>query len=426
MAKPAIWVDRISKRYPLNKTRNRGYRTLRDSVSESLYSAGRGLYNRIIGTDKSENEKPNQQTFWALRDISFEVMPGEVVGIIGRNGAGKSTLLKILSMIVEPTSGRCGFRGRLASLLEVGTGFHPELSGRENIYLNGSLLGMKRKEIDRRFDEIVAFSEIDQFIDTPVKRYSSGMYVRLAFSVAAHLDMEILLVDEVLAVGDAKFQEKCMGKMEEVSKGNGRTILFISHNPHAMLALTQRAVFIDSGNVKAIGKTRDVLHQYMSPEENNVGYWKRTESCSQHKDVEITHIRVCNDKGDTASHVKGDEPFTIEVCFTARTSSIAQIAYRLINEDGLTIFTSGHSDDKREKGTLISPGTYRAVCHIPPQYVAPGVYHLLVAANNFHGKQFDLVERALQFEINSLGALTEFDQRQGLLTPTLHWTVSPA
>src|SRR5262249_4472354 len=225
--RPAIRVDNLSKRYKLGQRRKASYRTLRESVMESAAGAWRWVKRAgagHLGMDRDE-AAAGPDGFWALKDVSFEGQPGEVVGGIGRNGAGKSTLLKSLSRIREPTSGRAEVRGRMGSLLEVGTGFHPELTGRENVYLNGSILGMSRREIDRKFDEIVAFSEIEQFLDTPVKRYSSGMYVRLAFAVAAHLELEVLIVDEVLAVGDSEFQKKCIGKMQDVGR-HGRTVLF--------------------------------------------------------------------------------------------------------------------------------------------------------------------------------------------------------
>ena len=238
---------------------HQGKRTdsFREAITSALASPLRRL-RQIRGTDETMEE------FWALKDVSFDVQPGEVVGIIGRNGAGKSTMLKILSRIVEPTEGEIRLRGRVASLLEVGTGFHPELTGRENIYLNGSILGMKKREIDRKFDEIVDFAEVEKFLDTPVKRYSSGMYVRLAFAVAAHLDPEILIVDEVLAVGDAEFQKKCLGKMKEVTTGTGRTVLFVSHNMAAVRSLCNRAVFIKGGSVFDDGPAAKVAGFYSS------------------------------------------------------------------------------------------------------------------------------------------------------------------
>ena len=251
---PAISVTNLGKMYRLS---HQGKRTdsFREAITSSLMSPLRRL-RQIRGTDETMEE------FWALKDVSFDVQPGEVVGIIGRNGAGKSTLLKILSRIVEPTTGEIRLRGRVASLLEVGTGFHPELTGRENIYLNGSVLGMKKREIDRKFDEIVDFAEVEKFLDTPVKRYSSGMYVRLAFAVAAYLDPEILIVDEVLAVGDAEFQKKCLGKMKEVATGTGRTVLFVSHNMAAIESLCDSAVLLSHGIIEANGMVDAIVEKY--------------------------------------------------------------------------------------------------------------------------------------------------------------------
>jgi lipopolysaccharide transport system ATP-binding protein len=251
---PAISVTNLGKMYRLS---HQGKRTdsFREVITSALMSPLRRL-RQIHGTDETMEE------FWALKDVSFDVQPGEVVGIIGRNGAGKSTLLKILSRIVDPTFGEIVLRGRVASLLEVGTGFHPELTGRENMYLNGSILGMKKREIDRKFDEIVDFAEVEKFLDTPVKRYSSGMYVRLAFAVAAHLDPEILIVDEVLAVGDAEFQKKCLGKMKEVATGSGRTVLFVSHNMAAIDSLCDTAIMLAGGSVKARGDCAEVIKIY--------------------------------------------------------------------------------------------------------------------------------------------------------------------
>ncbi len=251
--KPAIRVENVSKRYAIGRGPRGPYRTLRESLADAALAPF-----RWIGGKRELEPEP----FWALRDVSFEVQPGEVVGIIGRNGAGKSTLLKILSRIVDPTAGRIEVRGRMGSLLEVGTGFHPELTGRENIYLNGSILGMTRREIDRKFDEIVAFSEIEQFLDTPVKRYSSGMYVRLAFAVAAHLDLDVLVIDEVLAVGDVGFQKKCMGRMASVAR-EGRTILFVSHNFGAVRSLCSRAAWIAAGQVQLDGRVNAVADAYL-------------------------------------------------------------------------------------------------------------------------------------------------------------------
>jgi lipopolysaccharide transport system ATP-binding protein len=268
--RPAIRVDNLSKRYRIGTRHHPGGRDLRETITHGV----QGLWRRLRGNSGPNGTKTTVEDgeFWALRDVSFEVQAGQVVGVVGRNGAGKSTLLKILSRIVEPTSGRAEVRGRIGSLLEVGTGFHPELTGRENIYLNGSILGMARAEIARKFDEIVAFSEIERFLDTPVKRYSSGMYVRLAFAVAAHLDPEILILDEVLAVGDAAFQKRCLGKMQQVGS-SGRTVLFVSHNMAAVRALCTRGVLLEGGLVSQVGDIGTIADTYqrsLGPAENAV------------------------------------------------------------------------------------------------------------------------------------------------------------
>jgi len=253
--KPAIRIDALGKKYRVTQGAPRGgYRTLRESLVDVAAAPFRRLRSAREGADQAAD-------FWALQDVSFDVQPGDVVGIIGRNGAGKSTLLKILSRITKPTTGRVEINGRVGSLLEVGTGFHPELTGRENVYLNGSILGMSHREIDRKFDEIVAFAEVDRFLETPVKRYSSGMYVRLAFAVAAHLEPEILIVDEVLAVGDAAFQKKCLGRMKTIGS-EGRTVLFVSHNMSAVLGLCRSAMRIDAGRVADIGETNTVVEAF--------------------------------------------------------------------------------------------------------------------------------------------------------------------
>jgi lipopolysaccharide transport system ATP-binding protein len=267
------------------------YRTLRETISESVAGAWQSVRRRLVASrGETANSGAKKETFWALKDVSFEIQSGEVVGIIGRNGAGKSTLLKILSRITEPTAGRCEFRGRMASLLEVGTGFHPDLSGRENIYLNGSILGMRRKEIDRKFDEIVAFSEIDKFLDTPVKRYSSGMYVRLAFAIAAQLEPDILLVDEILAVGDAKFQAKCIGKMNEVAS-HGRTVLYVSHQMNSVKSLCKRAFLMSSGSIVKDDSPKAVVAEYLSIE-GLEGEWKCPNGDSEVKNPYFNPTRM--------------------------------------------------------------------------------------------------------------------------------------
>jgi lipopolysaccharide transport system ATP-binding protein len=263
VSEPIIRVENLGKKYLIRHQEGRPrYRALRDVLADVLKSAVGMLRGRRTG------ERTDREEFWALQDVNLDVQEGEVVGIIGRNGAGKSTLLKILSRITEPTAGRVTLHGRVASLLEVGTGFHPELTGRENIYLNGSILGMRRREIDRKFDEIVAFAEVETFLDTPVKRYSSGMYVRLAFAVAAHLEPEILVVDEVLAVGDAEFQKKCLGKMRAVAY-QGRTVLFVSHNLAAVCNLCSRAVLLRAGKVTQDGSVQEVVARYLGSQDRS-------------------------------------------------------------------------------------------------------------------------------------------------------------
>jgi lipopolysaccharide transport system ATP-binding protein len=256
MSDPIITVENLGKRYSLRHEAKAPYQTLRDALAAKV--------RRAFSVDKPDAHMPTQEDFWALRDVSFEIQRGDVVGIVGRNGAGKSTLLKVLSRITEPTSGRIRLRGRVASLLEVGTGFHPELSGRENIFLNGAILGMTKGEIRARFDEIVAFAEVERFLDTPVKHYSSGMYVRLAFAVAAHLEPEILIVDEVLAVGDLAFQKKCMGKMQDVAERSGRTVLFVSHNMGAIGTLCTNAILLKAGTVETAGPVNAVVDAYVA------------------------------------------------------------------------------------------------------------------------------------------------------------------
>ena len=265
MTDPVIRVENLSKSYLVgHKSANghHGYLALRDVVTHGVHDFARKAADMLRGRQVIQGDEIEE--FWALKDVSFEVKQGEVLGIIGRNGAGKSTLLKILSRITEPTSGRVLLRGRVASLLEVGTGFHPELTGRENIFLNGTILGMTQREIRKKFDEIVAFAEVERFLDTPVKRYSSGMYVRLAFAVAAHLEPEILVIDEVLAVGDAEFQKKCLGKMDEVSRREGRTVLFVSHNMGVITSLCPNLIWLDQGSIRKHGSTKDIIVDYLA------------------------------------------------------------------------------------------------------------------------------------------------------------------
>ncbi len=308
MAKPIITVENLSKKYALGEKQS--FYTLRDSIS--------GFF---VGKKNKEEE------FWALKDINFEIKQGESVGIIGRNGAGKSTLLKILSQITPPTTGKITMRGRVASLLEVGTGFHQELTGRENIFLNGAILGMSREEVKKKFDEIVAFSEIEKFLDMPVKHYSSGMYMRLAFAVAAHLESEILIVDEVLAVGDAQFQKKCLGKMDEVAKKEGRTVLFVSHNMGAIKSLCSRSMIIEKGKIELIGESEKVVRQYIN-ESNN---YSKNNSIHYDKLVYIENVEILSSEGYQKSSFLTTEDVHVKVNFVVKE------ALKLGNYCGLII-----------------------------------------------------------------------------------------
>jgi lipopolysaccharide transport system ATP-binding protein len=326
--------------------------------------------------------------------------------------------LKVLSRITKPTTGRVEISGRVGSLLEVGTGFHPELSGRENVYLNGSILGMSRTEVARKFDEIVAFAEVEKFLDTPVKRYSSGMYVRLAFAVAAHLEPEILIIDEVLAVGDAAFQAKCLGKMQQVGR-SGRTVLFVSHNIAALAALTTRCVLLQGGRVATVGNTRQVIDRYLEVGGGTQPLWRRGEGAGGA--AVIRQIRALNAAGEPAGRFPADEPFTLEFTCEFAEPVQAQLAFRLnADRDCATVFTTA-LDDPTGRDRRFPAGPYTARCTVPAHLVRPGHYHLLAALNNFRGPQFDLVERALSFEVTDIGSLTRLDDRIGAVAPLLAW-----
>jgi len=357
----AIKVENLSKKYVIGAAQER-----QDTLRDWLVAAGRSLRRRPT----TENE------FWALRDVSFEVQRGEVVGVIGRNGAGKSTLLKILSRITEPTSGRAYINGRVGSLLEVGTGFHPELTGRENIFLNGAILGMRRTEIARKFDEIVAFAEIEKFLDTPVKRYSSGMYVRLAFAVAAHLEPEILLVDEVLAVGDAAFQKKCLGKMGDVAK-EGRTVLFVSHNMAAVSQLCKRSVWLEAGCLQDVGTSSEIVRKYLSRGMNRTGELKWNFDIAPGDDeVRLLRARILQ-RNQLTSIIDINQPFCVEFVFTVlKTVQNLYTGILLYNIEGVCIFDS---DDW--KPSLLEPGKYTKYVEIPGFLLAEGEYTL---ALHFH------------------------------------------
>jgi len=308
-----IKVEHLSKSYTIRHQGHSNYVALRDVIVEKVKGALHKTKNLV--TNKTILKTPSKEVFWALDDVNFEVQQGDRIGIIGRNGAGKSTVLKVLSRITEPTHGRISINGRVASLLEVGTGFHPELTGRENIYLNGAILGMQRSEIKSKFDEIVDFSGVEMFLDTPVKRYSSGMYVRLAFAVAAHLEPEILIIDEVLAVGDAEFQKKCLGKMQDVSQKSGRTVIFVSHNMAAIESLCKQVILLDGGKQKFTGPTKEGISYYL----NNTLVTSSTVSLSDRKDrmgngkVKFTDFRILDDNNEYVDNLLSGNDYTFEL-----------------------------------------------------------------------------------------------------------------
>ncbi|HEX5272574.1 MAG TPA: ABC transporter ATP-binding protein [Gemmataceae bacterium] len=369
--KPAVRVENLSKQYRIGASRA-GYRTLRESVMEAASPSA--WLRRLRGLAAGGGEPRN--TFWALRGVSFQVEPGEVVGIIGRNGAGKSTLLKTLSRIVEPTDGRVEIRGRVGSLLEVGTGFHHELTGRENIFLNGAILGMTRREILRKFDEIVAFAEVERFIDTPVKHYSSGMYVRLAFAVAAHLEPEVLIVDEVLAVGDANFQKRCLGKMREVSS-SGRTVLFVSHNMAAVAELTGKAILLDEGRVVGAGEPAAMIDRYLKLQTSQSGerVWEGDRLPGDGR-ARLRAVRVRNAAGKSAAAVSIEEPLAVEVDYEILgAAQQINVAVRAFHEGHAYAFHAANLIDAAPADGL-APGHYRSACLIPGNMFNEGVYRI--------------------------------------------------
>jgi lipopolysaccharide transport system ATP-binding protein len=371
---PAIRIDGLGKEYAMGGRPER-YRSLRDVLVRSA----RAPFERLSAVARGRASVVSRRTFWALRDVSFDIEPGEVVGIIGRNGAGKSTLLKILSRITEPTCGWADIYGRVGSLLEVGTGFHSELTGRENIYLNGAILGMSRREIDRKFDEIVAFSELDAFIDTMVKHYSTGMYMRLAFAVAAHLEPEILLVDEVLAVGDLEFQKKCIGKMRDVGR-LGRTVVFVSHNMSAVTRLCSRAVLLDGGRVVSTGPTAAIVAEYVF---KGLGAgaerrWDDEDAAPGDDGIRLLGVRAHDPQGVVQESFDIRRPIAIEITYVVRRSGLRFTpCFDLINESGAVLFLS--MEKPEWQGIERPVGTHNTTCWIPGNFLAEGTFSVDVA-----------------------------------------------
>ncbi|WP_050463151.1 ABC transporter ATP-binding protein [Herbaspirillum autotrophicum] len=388
----AISIKNLGKSYILKhqKTGGGGYVSLRDELSASF----RGIFSTKC---RESNTANSAEVFWALDDVSFDVQPGERVGIIGRNGAGKSTLLKIISRITSPTRGRIEITGRVASLLEVGTGFHPELTGRENIFLNGAVLGMSRNDIRRKFDEIVSFAEVERFLDTPVKRYSSGMYMRLAFAVAAHLEPEILVVDEVLAVGDAEFQKKCLGKMREVGQ-EGRTVLFVSHNMGAISEFCDRAILLNKGNVFADGTPADIISVY-SGKAFHAGSGMIELEDDSDSDCSITRIALLNHESTQSSQFDLSETLTIEIDYVVRTRlAELQMAVTVIKE-GIDLFQAFDNDDYADI-TPVEPGSYRLRYIIPARVLKEGNYSIRVQCG-LPNKLYQDINAGLGFDVSS-------------------------
>ncbi len=391
-----IKVENLGKKYIISHQKKEQYTALRDVMAESA----KNWSKRIINPFAKKQEDHSREEFWALKDVSFEIKQGDRVGIIGRNGAGKSTLLKILSRITEPTTGRISLKGRVASLLEVGTGFHPELTGRENIFLNGAILGMSRVEIKKKFDEIVDFAEVEKFLDTPVKRYSSGMYVRLAFAVAAHLEPEILIVDEVLAVGDAQFQKKCLGKMEDVGK-EGRTVLFVSHNMGAIASLCNEGILLDSGNISYQGDIKETISLYNGHLINNQ---ISVDNCSRRGGtggIRIKRVWLTNILNEVTNSASPLENVYInleaEVNKEYQKKSIAP-GFAIDSLDGKRIFTCVSSWINKQIQTEGDTLTVR--CKIPAIPLVPDKY-LISASVAYLGETLDCVEHCELIEIFS-------------------------
>ncbi|MGG6239887.1 ABC transporter ATP-binding protein [Nodosilinea sp. AN01ver1] len=400
MSDTVIQVENLGKKYVLGHQQQGSsrYVALRDVLSDRAKSLSRRLRHPLKPQANSR-----QDEFWALKDVSFEVKQGEVVGIIGRNGAGKSTLLKVLSRITEPTTGRVRLRGRVASLLEVGTGFHPELTGRENIFLNGAILGMSRAEINRRFDEIVEFAEVSRFLDTPVKRYSSGMYVRLAFAVAAHLEPEILLVDEVLAVGDAAFQKKCLGKLQDAATTGGKTVFFVSHNMPTIQTLCQKAILLDKGLIKEQGETNFIIKQYFSlgtqltsSEADLLVHPGRRHS----REKALRAVWLSNHENERQTEFGMGDAINVSFRFSCdRSISSPGFGFGFEDESGRRIFSINNYMAPNSSNNISSSKEGIAVLKVDKLPLMPGKYYINISIVENQSEWVDFIERAIGFEI---------------------------
>ena len=404
MAQNVIVVENLSKSYLLGHRAgaNEKYRhaTFREVIGREARGFARKAADMARGRQIVQGDEIEQ--FWALKNVSFEVKRGDVFGIIGRNGAGKSTLLKILSRITEPTDGRVSLLGRVASLLEVGTGFHPELTGRENVFLNGAILGMTKREIQKKFDEIVAFADVEKFLDTPVKRYSSGMYVRLAFAVAAHLEQEILIVDEVLAVGDAEFQKKCLGKMDEVSRLQGRTVLLVTHNMGIVTSLCPTAIWLENGHIREQGSTRSLVTQYLAQNIPNQDRLVRLDHLNRSTWLEDDRLRLQSIEWLSSLPLQHGEPLRARITFLTRKSvSDVTIGFGFDSRDGRRLLTYDADLQDGYRPSLERPGTYGVVVEIESLPLAPDLYALDIGSRSGDNHILDYIDGAFQLEVVS-------------------------
>jgi homopolymeric O-antigen transport system ATP-binding protein len=418
-----IHVEDLSKKYQICGKRE-GYRTLRETLTDAFVSPFRKTVRLLRG--ETTGGAGSNEIIWALKDVSFEVKHGEVVGIIGHNGAGKSTLLKILSRITEPTEGYAEIHGRVGSLLEVGTGFHPELTGRENVHLNGAILGMKRGEIERKFDEIIAFAEVEKFVDTPVKHYSSGMYLRLAFAVAAHLEPEILLVDEVLAVGDAAFQKKCLGKMGDVARA-GRAVLFVSHNMVAVQSLCDRVVRLHQGMVVEEGQADRVVSGYLQTSFSTLTeqYWADLATAPGNDKVRLHRVGVRPVHNPQADPISIRTPLVMEFEYwNLRPHTHLDLSFHLYNEHGVIVFNSGTICETVRMDRPFPAGLFRSVCHIPGDLLNDGVHRVQLQIVENEAVVISRFEDILVFNVSDTQETRGrwYGKWPGAVRPTLKWS----
>lgn len=425
MSDTIIKVENLSKRFIIgHQSEGVGrYKSLRESINNSVSS----LVERFSKPSGKANFNPNQEEFWALKDISFEIKQGERVGIIGRNGAGKSTLLKVLSRITEPTAGRITIRGRVASLLEVGTGFHPELTGRENIFLNGAILGMSKVEITRKFDEIVDFAEVEKFLDTPVKRYSSGMYVRLAFAVAAHLEPEILVVDEVLAVGDAQFQKKCLGKMEDVGR-QGRTVFFVSHNMSAIVSLCERVILLNRGQCLGDGEPTKMISKYLEHGKISNGEVVDVSEASSEKKLKIRKLRIVDELGRVSPEFNLQDNVFIEVHYEVlKPGKGYNVGFEVNSVEHGCIFSSAamDTDPLAFLSEYTNVGYYIARIKLPTGIMRAGEYWIKATSAIPLVEVLDLFGQELYFNIIDISSPVARigEGRNGCTLPILAWDI---